>query len=82
MINTQIEISSPREAVRAILLDFPYLPQWSHGFIKSVAVTSRAQPDLILAGDRLHCEIGGMSFCPTVLVSLHEATCLTSLATI
>ena len=51
-------------------LDFPKLPEWSQGFIKSIEV--QPNKDAIEKGDKLHVVMEGMAFSPTVVVRTYD----------
>jgi hypothetical protein len=51
-------------------LDFPRIPQWTQGFIRSISPQTPNKPATSLAaGDKLNVQLEGMSFAPVVLVS-------------
>jgi hypothetical protein len=50
-------------------LDFPRIPQWTQGFIRSITPQTPNKPATSLeAGDKLTVQLEGMSFAPVVLV--------------
>jgi hypothetical protein len=52
-------------------LDFPRIPQWTQGFIRSITPqTPNKLATSLEAGDKLTVQLEGMSFSPVVLVSL------------
>jgi hypothetical protein len=51
-------------------LDFPRIPQWTQGFIRSITPqTPNKSATSLEAGDKLTVQLEGMSFAPVVLVS-------------
>ncbi|MCJ1472942.1 hypothetical protein MMC13_001591 [Lambiella insularis] len=66
MISSSTEIAAPPESVREILLDFPAIPTWHTGYIKSI--TARAKPPYT-KDDPIEGHMGGVDFHATILES-------------
>ncbi|OAQ98960.1 hypothetical protein LLEC1_00602, partial [Akanthomyces lecanii] len=60
---TKVIAASP-EIVRSVMLDFSRLPEWTHGFIRSI---EPAKDGNLSEGDKLNVTLEGASFSPTIL---------------
>ncbi|KAL8946513.1 MAG: hypothetical protein Q9183_007894, partial [Haloplaca sp. 2 TL-2023] len=50
-------------------LDFPAIPKWHTGFVKTIVPTSPSSEDPFAVGKTLHCNMGGFTFDPIITVS-------------
>ncbi|OAA75867.1 activator of Hsp90 ATPase 1 family protein [Akanthomyces lecanii RCEF 1005] len=63
-VTTSKLIAASPEIVRSVMLDFPRLPEWTQGFIRSI---KPAKDGSVSKGDKLNVTLEGASFSPTIL---------------
>ncbi|PQE17078.1 polyketide cyclase dehydrase protein [Rutstroemia sp. NJR-2017a BBW] len=60
VIITKVEIAASPEVVRRVLLDFPKIPEWHTGLVKTITPLDNDDP--VSVGKKLHCVMEGFTF--------------------